>query len=191
MINVSCDKKTVAYLLEHKPELRRLPPEWRSSLDWWWCDTYKLWWLRFLLRQGSSTSRFSKTLHGSASETWRHEGRTLIWTFKGKLLHVLNAQYHALWKLLKNICCCETCGKKSLSLLTFECQIFHSEQVGAEGTLCALTLGFCHSFCVKPWRESQGPDWGAQKWLCSFWHSGCPQFEQSKLQKEVRALSHL
>lgn len=28
------------------------------------------------------------------------------------------------------------------------------EQVKA---LCALTRGFCRSFCVKPWRESRGP----------------------------------
>lgn len=69
-------RRKMIYLLKHKPEPRWPLPGWHNSLDWWWWDTCRLWWLWFLLRQGSSTSRSSKRMRGSASETWGIQGRT-------------------------------------------------------------------------------------------------------------------
>lgn len=94
------------------------------------------------------------------------------------------------WKLKYLLILIESCGKQLGEPWTSERQIFQLEQVGAEGTLCALTPGFCHSFSVKPWQESPGPDWMAQKWLSSSWPSAGPQIELSKLQDNKTHTSH-
>lgn len=105
-------------------------------------------------------------------------------TFKGRLSKALNEMSWAeelenYWEYLLILHHSAGCLGKREHLRDWFCQL---ELVGAEGKLCALTRGFCHSFFVKPWRESLGPDRRARKWLSSFCLSACPQTELSKLQ---------